>query len=267
MRSRLEARPLRSSILLDGVMPHYVASASPLAQNMSSKQWLPLESNPEVCTQYCARLGISSGFAFHDVYGFDAELLAMVPQPVLAVLLLFPISEQSEQHKREQEARVAAQGQEVSPIVYWTKQTVGNACGTIGLLHACCNNVSALSPQPGSWLDTWLRKTADADPDTRARLLEEDETLDEAHASAAADGQSRVADCADDVNLHFVCFVHVDGGLYELDGRRPFPLRHGNTSQETLLADASAVIVREFVERAGDNLQFNVLALASDGAD
>ncbi|KAE8653839.1 hypothetical protein F3Y22_tig00117056pilonHSYRG00291 [Hibiscus syriacus] len=45
-----------------------------------------------------------------DVYGLDDELLAMVPQPVLAVLFLFPITSQTEEERLQQdnEKRVSA---------------------------------------------------------------------------------------------------------------------------------------------------------------
>lgn len=44
---------------------------------------------------------------------------------------------------------IDAKGQEVSPSLYYMKQTIGNACGTIALLHAVANNRQALGL--GGW--------------------------------------------------------------------------------------------------------------------
>lgn len=57
--------------------------------------------------------------------------LSMVSQPVLAVLFLFPVKEASEAHRREEEARVKAEGQTVSPKIFYMAQEIGNACGTV----------------------------------------------------------------------------------------------------------------------------------------
>ena len=61
-----------------------------------AKHWFPLESNPEVMTQYAGKLGLdtsSDGLWFHDVLSTEDWAFAMVPQPVLGVLMLFPIKE------------------------------------------------------------------------------------------------------------------------------------------------------------------------------
>ena len=49
--------------------------------------WPPLESNPEIFTEYMQKLGLPSIWGFGELYGFDEELLGMVNQPVLAVIL------------------------------------------------------------------------------------------------------------------------------------------------------------------------------------
>lgn len=55
------------------------------------------------------------------------KLLAMVPQPVKAVELLFPITEKNEAKKKdEDEATLAGKLPPVDPTVIWIKQTVSN---------------------------------------------------------------------------------------------------------------------------------------------
>lgn len=108
------------------------------------KRWLPLESNPELLNGYMKRLGLKLDVAsFTDVYAPDEWALAMVPRPVHAVVFLFPIKEVTEKHKADEEARIKAEGQTVSDKVFYMKQYIGNACGTIALLHAAGNMADA----------------------------------------------------------------------------------------------------------------------------
>jgi hypothetical protein len=41
------------------------------------KKWIPLESNPEVITEFASRIGLDTQqWAFHDVFGLDEEVKA-----------------------------------------------------------------------------------------------------------------------------------------------------------------------------------------------
>ncbi|CAH8487201.1 unnamed protein product [Dicrocoelium dendriticum] len=91
-------------------------------------RWVPLEANPE----YLRDLGVKHGCKFVDVYGLDVDSLKSVPKPVLAVLLLYPLSQSAEDTSLGEPTE--------SNNLILIKQVVSNACGTIALLHCIANN-------------------------------------------------------------------------------------------------------------------------------
>lgn len=231
-----------------------------------AKTWFPLESNPDVMNEYMGKLGLNTDkYSFIDILSTEDWALDMVPKPALAVLMLFPLATAEEEFRHEQGKRLEAEGQHISPNVFYMKQTIGNACGTIGLLHAA-GNASRTFPDiiaAGSHLERLLSATATLTPEESAKYLEDDKTLEEVHTDAATQGQTEVVD---DVDNHFVCFVQVDGHLYELDGRKQFPINHGASSPESFLSDAVAV-VQQFMARQPDEPRFTMVALAPQSAD
>eukprot|EP00026_Physarum_polycephalum_P015599 Phypoly_transcript_16318.p1 GENE.Phypoly_transcript_16318~~Phypoly_transcript_16318.p1 ORF type:complete len:264 (+),score=44.48 Phypoly_transcript_16318:105-794(+) len=222
------------------------------------KNWVALEANPEVLNKFIYFLGGSSQYEFCDVLGFDPELLQMVPPNAVAVLFLFPVDEHYERYRKEQQERIQNEGQVVSNNVYFMVQTIGNACGTIGLLHCVLNNAQALVEEKG-FFRNFLNKTKGLTPAQRAEALVEDEEIDGAHSLFASQGQSRAPGADEDVDLHFVAFVKVDGNLYELDGRKPFAVNHGPS--ESVLEDATRVIQKLVELNPTGDLRFNVMAL------
>ncbi|GBF91570.1 ubiquitin carboxyl-terminal hydrolase-like [Raphidocelis subcapitata] len=233
-----------------------------------TKKWLPLESNPEVMTEFAARIGLdTSKHAFYDVFGLDEELLAMVPQPVVAVLLLYPITAETEAAAKEADGRIAAAGPSAPrpPPVYFMKQTIGNACGTIAMLHAFGNSLGTVELADGSFLRRFFDATEAMTPEARGAYLEAPPSgapdIEEAHQAAGERGDTAPPQPEEDVDLHFVAFVNAGGQLVELDGRRGGPVAHGPTSADGLLADAAAVVRREFMEKSS-SIAFNLICLS-----
>jgi ubiquitin carboxyl-terminal hydrolase L3 len=80
----------------------------------------------------------------------------MVPQPIKALILVFPYTEITKSAARKaEEERIKKEKEEgtseVDPTVIFIKQTIGNACGTMALLHALMN-VSSRFSLSDSWL-------------------------------------------------------------------------------------------------------------------
>lgn len=224
-------------------------------------RWMPLESNPAVMNKFLGSMGVPSSWAINDVLGMDPELLAMVPQPVAAVVLLYPINDINEAFKAEQEEKIDKSGQEVSENVYYMKQFVGNACGTVALIHAVANNTDKINLNDGA-LKVFLEKTKSMSPKDRGHSLEEDEGISQAHEASAHEGQSATIDRDTKLDTHFIAFVHVDGKLYELDGRKKFAINHGPTTPETLLQDSS-IVCKQFMERDPNEMRYALVALTA----
>ncbi|KAJ0236789.1 Ubiquitin carboxyl-terminal hydrolase 3 [Hirschfeldia incana] len=168
----------------------------------------------------------------------------------------FTLSPKSEEERIEQDKVIKEKV--CSDKVYFMKQTVGNACGTIGLLHAIGNITSQIKLAEGSFLDKFFKSTADMTPLERARFLENDSQIEDAHSVAVTAGETPATDDAD---THFICLACVDGELYELDGRKAGPISHGASSPATLLKDSTKVM-KKFIEKNPDTLNFNVIAIS-----
>jgi ubiquitin carboxyl-terminal hydrolase L3 len=228
------------------------------------KKWFPLESNPELMNSYVQKLGFDTSiYSFVDVYSVESWALEMIPQPTAAVIMLYPLSDKQEAHRKDDSIVPLSDDSKV----WFIKQRIGNACGTIGLLHALLNVPEGLrgaSIDSKSWLGTFYDECPPAlNPVTKAETLEANDTIEKLHDKATSDeaNQTNRGNIDDQLTTHFIALVHVDGRLLELDGRKDGPVDHGKTSETTLLQDAAAV-VQKFMSRDPDEVRFTILALA-----
>ncbi|CAM1319695.1 UCHL3 (predicted) [Pycnogonum litorale] len=201
----------------------------------STLRWVPLESNPDVMNTFLQNLGVPSAWKIVDVFGLDDELLMTIPQPVVAVILLFPKNDQNADYIKNMVESIQESGQEVNDSVYFSRQTIGNACGTMALIHAVANNTDKVLLDESKPLKKFLELTKAMSPEERGKTLEKDEGICAAHEASAQEGQTAAPDRSEKVDLHFVAFVEKEGHLYELDGNCPFAINHGPSSPETLV--------------------------------
>ncbi|KAI1796590.1 cysteine proteinase [Ganoderma leucocontextum] len=238
------------------------------SEGTSNSRWIPLESNPEVLTEWAVNAGLVGSLAhFEDIYGLDSELLGMVSQPVKAVILLFPITDVYEQKRREEDERIAAEGQPgLDPTVFWMKQTISNACGTMALLHALINSDVTFGPE--SPIEQFIDICKDKTPLERAKILETTSLFANIHADAASGGQTAVPANLD-TDLHFTCFVRAPSAetntpvgpthLVELDGRRAGPIDRGVS--ENFLNDVAKIVKEKYIAHTA-SMQFSLIALS-----
>ncbi|POS87977.1 hypothetical protein EPUL_000232 [Erysiphe pulchra] len=244
--------------------------AHPKADNKKKrKAFVPIENNPEVLSALSYSLGLSSELSFYDVFSIeDADLLAFIPRPAIALLLVFPVSKAYEEFRLYEEQN-DLNYDKASQDIIWYKQTIHNSCGIMAILHALSNGEPRKFIKPNSDLDKLIKKAIPLGPDERAELVYNFEAIETAHEDAACQGQSPAPKAEEELDLHYVCFTKgEDNVLWELDGRRKGPLNRGKLgAKDDLLSEKSLELsVRSFLKReetAGNGeIRFSLMVLA-----
>ena len=129
--------------------------------------------------------------------------------------------------------------------LFYTHRYVGNACGTIGLLHAVgnCRDAYQGMMAPDCYLSKLFNETKEMNAEEIGKYIENDDEIEEVHVEQASRGET---EAKMDVDSHFIAFVCVDGDLYELDGRKDTAINHGPCERENLLPSA-AVVIKQFM--------------------
>lgn len=231
---------------------------------MAEKRWFPLESNPEVMNSFIDKLGIdTSNYSFCDILSTEDWALDMIQDPVLAVLFLYPLKESQPGYNIGSEPISTATG---AGEIYFTKQIVSNACGTVAILHAIANNRSLLAIKEGSYIEKFVNDTIDMTPEMRGDYIGASEEIEVVHVESAEAGVSdQIA--IDEVDNHFVCFVQHNNRIFELDGRQSSPIDLGSVTEGSFLRSAVACIRSKYMDLDPEETRFTMVALAKTNND
>ncbi|KAI0485704.1 hypothetical protein F4859DRAFT_511897 [Xylaria cf. heliscus] len=235
------------------------------------KHFIPLESDPALFTELIHTLGVSARLAFHDLLTLsaaDGELLAPVPRPALALVLVIPAPDGYVDRIGEEEGDVPVhdkKGDEEDVVFYC--QTIGNACGLFATLHAVSNGGARAFVEPNTHIARLIEKCAPLNRAQRIATLESDEQLAAAHASVASRGSTAPPeDAREPAPFAYMTFVksHKSGLLYQLEGCRKGPVDLGCVlaEDEDMLSEKALDAVRKFVESAGRGIAFGYSAMA-----
>ena len=228
-----------------------------MTKKLGEKWVTPLTSEPDVISKYTEKLGLDLSSAnFFDIYGFVPDLYSFTPQPVYAVIFLYPIGEKDGPLESRHKEPIP-DDQIPTPRPWFSLQTVHNACGTMAVIHAILNNLDHVRLKPDSWLANFAKETANMTPEQRAEIIHNNDVLFSTHENAAKQSDLAIPDKVSD---HFITFVNIGGKLWELDGRKPQPICHGES--QNLLVDSIAVITDQFLPNVKNSLMVSLLSLS-----
>lgn len=218
------------------------------------------------------KLGLSDDLEFYDVYSLDEpELLSHIPRPAHALLVIIPLTKPwDEERKAEDANQEDYAGFGANEPVIWFQQTIGNACGSIGLLHSVINGPAKNYILPGSDFEKIRRDAIPLGMKDRAQMLYDSDAFEAAHKAVAEIGDTAPPPAGDKrhAGQHFISFVKEGGHLWELEGSRKGPIDRGVLGDdEDVLSPRALELgmkrVIKLVQAAGvDDLRFSVTALA-----
>ncbi|KAJ7232769.1 ubiquitin carboxyl-terminal hydrolase [Mycena haematopus] len=224
-----------------------------------SHGWNLTESDPGVFTELLKTLGVP--LQVDDLYSLDPESLAAL-QPIRALIFLFKWIPTSG------DASTTAGGEYDRDFPgFFAHQVVQNACATLAVLNAL-GNIPSLTTGPQ--LAELNAFTTGMDPQTRGMVITSADWLREAHNSLtppnaiSLDGLGLPKTSED--AYHFVVYLPIMGSLYELDGLKEFPVRHGSYGEtgEGWLQTARKTIEARIATYPAAALEFSLLALRDD---
>ncbi|GBE81472.1 hypothetical protein BKA93DRAFT_765183 [Sparassis latifolia] len=221
-----------------------------------SSGWQLTESDPGVFTELLKTLGVP--LVVDDLYSLDAASLAEL-QPLHALIFLF---------KWVPSTAEPSGGQFDTDFPgFFAHQVVNNACATLAVMNAIGNI-------PGLPMSTQLTDligfTTGMDAQTRGMAITSSDWLREAHnalsppSAISLDGLGLPK--TSEEAYHFIVYLPSMGCVYELDGLKANPVRHGayEESGEGWVAKAREVIEARIATYPPGSLEFSLLAVHED---
>lgn len=219
-----------------------------------------IESDPEAFTELARKnFQLPQNWGFCEIFGFEPDLLAMIPKPCVGVLLLFDCNCKPLLEINKKAMKKANKSKEKSQAawkdLFFVNQLVGRSCGGLGVLHLMANALPAigLDKDAASTVPSFVHAHSQASPKERGVAyvaLAKSEKLNYMAASSAqhVDFTVPTLDSHDkSAHPHFIAFLPHKGGLWELDPSMAMPFFHGECNEDNFLEKTVRVIQEKFI--------------------
>lgn len=189
------------------------------------------------CSELLKRLGVP--LVVDDLYSLDAESLAE-HQPIRAFIFLF------QWVQTHPDGMSGAYDRDFPG--FFAHQVVNNACATLAVLNAI-GNLPGL--EMGPQLKEMMEFSAGMDPQTTGMVITSSDWLREAHNALSPPSSISLDDPSTkktaEEAYHFVVYIPHMGSIYELDGLKEYPIRHGAYGESGEGWTAKARYVTRFI--------------------
>ncbi|TFL04801.1 ubiquitin carboxyl-terminal hydrolase [Pterulicium gracile] len=226
-----------------------------------SSGWQLTESDPGVFSELLKSLGVP--MIVDDLYSLDPASLAIL-QPLHALIFLFKWLPSTGDI-----ANAPSAGRSDPDFSgFFAHQVVNNACATLAVMNAL-GNIPSLTCGPQ--LSELMSFASVMDAQTRGLVITSADWLREAHnalsppSAVSMDGLGLPRNKSEDV-YHFVVYLPVMGVLYELDGLKEHPIKHGSCEDagEGWVKRAREAIESRIASYPEGSIEFSLLALRDD---
>ncbi|KAI0693013.1 hypothetical protein BC835DRAFT_1406877 [Cytidiella melzeri] len=218
--------------------------------------WQLTESDPGVFSELLKRLG--TPLVVDDLYSLDSASLSE-HQPIHAFIFLFQwVSSHRENVSGEYDHEFPG---------FFAHQVVNNACATLAVMNAV-GNIPDLPMAPE--LTDLINFSTGMDPQSRGMVVTSSDWLREAHNALSPPSSISLEDRSmqktSDEAFHFIVYMPSMGCVYEFDGLKEAPIRHGayDESGEGWVSKAREVIEARIQTYPPGSLNFSLLALHND---
>lgn len=151
--------------------------------------------------------------------------------------------------------------------IFFARQSIQNACATQAVLNVLLNTQVDLGPEIGDFRSF----VAGFDSHMAGETISNSELIRLVHNSFSppnmmVDENRPVSDSGhkDDGLFHFVGYVNIQNEIYELDGLKTYPIRHGPAHSPEEFAERLPEVLRRRIAKYGDELRFSLLAITNN---